>query len=136
MTDTPQATTYLTLADILYVQKEQIRLFGGGSGVRDMSLVESAQSRAQTGYYVDLIEEAAALWESLGMNHAFIDGNKRVVFASLDVFLGLNGRRLDVDPDEAAAFIYERLESGTFVKDRLEAWLRRHVAEDMEEMRP
>ena len=136
MTDIPQATTYLTLADILYIQEEQVRLFGGGSGVRDMSLVQSAQSRARADYHNDLVDEAAALWESLGMNHAFIDGNKRVAFASLDVFLGLNGCRLDVDPDEAAAFIYERPEGGTFVKDRLEAWLRRLVAEDMEEMRP
>lgn len=118
---------YLTLEDALYLHDEQLRLYGGATGVRDQGLILSALLRPQTGYYGDLIEEAAALWESLALNHGFIDGNKRVAFACLDVFLGMNGSLLVAEPDEIIAFIYQHLEAGTFRKDVLEAWLRRHT---------
>ena len=118
---------YLTLEDALYIHAEQLRLFGGAQGVRDLGLIESALLRPQTGYYADLVEQAAALWESLAMNHGFIDGNKRVAFACLDIFLGLNGARLEAGPDAVIAFIYRHLEAGTFRKPVLEEWLREHV---------
>ena len=118
---------YLTLEDALYIHAEQLRLFGGAQGVRDLGLIESALLRPQTGYYADLVEQAAALWESLAMNHGFIDGNKRVAFACLDIFLGLNGARLEVEPYQVIAFIYRHLEAGTFRKPVLEEWLREHV---------
>lgn len=119
---------YLTLEDALYVHAEQLRLFGGAEGVRDLGLIESALLRPQTGYYSELIEQAAALWESLAMNHGFIDGKKRVAFACMDVFLVLNGARLEATPDEVIAFIYRHLEAGTFRKPILEEWLRQHIA--------
>ncbi|WP_457937553.1 type II toxin-antitoxin system death-on-curing family toxin [Mesorhizobium sp. 10J20-29] len=119
---------YLALEDALYIHSEQLRLFGGAEGVRDLGLIESALLRPQTGYYSDLIEEAAALWESLAMNHGFVDGNKRVAFACMDIFLGLNGSRLEAEPDDVIAFIYQHLEAGTFQKQVLEAWLREHVS--------
>jgi death-on-curing protein len=119
---------YLTLDDVLYLHEEQLRLYGGAAGTRDEGLVLSALLRPQTGYYADLIEEAAALWESLAMNHGFVDGNKRVALASLLVFLGLNGLQLTADPDEVIAFIYHHLEGGTFRKDVLDAWLRVNTA--------
>jgi death on curing protein len=118
---------YLTLEDALYIHSEQLRLFGGAAGVRDFGLIESALLRPQTGYYADLVEEAAALWESLAMNHGFIDGNKRVAFACMDIFLNLNGGRLEAEPDGVIAFIYHHLEAGTFRKPVLEEWLRGHV---------
>lgn len=118
---------YLTLDDALFIHAEQLQLFGGAQGVRDMGLIESALLRPQTGYYGDLIEQAAALWESLAMNHGFVDGNKRVAFACMDIFLGLNGARLEAEPDAVIAFIYRHLEAGTFRKDVLEEWLRRHA---------
>ena len=120
---------YLTLEDALFIHEEQLRLFGGAPGIRDHGLIESALLRPQTGYYADLIEQAAALWESLAMNHGFIDGNKRVAFACMDIFLGLNGARLEADPDEVISFIYCHLEAGTFRKSVLEEWLRAHVQE-------
>lgn len=119
---------YLSIDDALYIHAEQIRLFGGASGVRDLGLIESALLRPQTGYYRDLVEEAAALWESLAMNHGFVDGNKRVAFACTDVFLELNGHFLNADPDAVIAFIYRHLEAGTFNKPALQAWLGEHVA--------
>ena len=118
---------YLTLDDILYLHEEQLRLYGGAAGTRDEGLVLSALLRPQTGCYADLIEEAAALWESLAMNHGFVDGNKRVAFASLLVFLGMNGLRLAADPDDVITFIYRHLEAGTFRKDMLDAWLRENT---------
>lgn len=118
---------YLTAADARFIHAEQLRLFGGAPGIRDPGLLASAVVRPQSGYYADLIEQAAALWESLAMNHPFIDGNKRVAFACTDIFLGLNGARLEAEPDAVIAFIYGHLEAGTFRKQVLEQWLRRHV---------
>ena len=118
---------YLSLEDALYIHAEQLRLFGGAQGVRDHGLIESVLLRPQTGYYADLIEQAAALWESLAMNHGFVDGNKRVAFASMDIFLGLNGARLEAVPAEVITFIYRHLEAGTFRKPVLDEWLRQHV---------
>jgi len=119
---------YLTLEDVLWIQGEQLALYGGAPGVRDEGLVLSALLRPQTGYYTDTIEEAAALWESLGMNHGFVDGNKRVAFASTILFLQANGIMPTGAEDDWIAFIYSNLEAGTFRKDVLEAWLRGHTA--------
>ena len=117
-------TGYLTLDEALRIHDVLIDRFGGARGVRDHGLLESALLRPQTGYYADLIEEAAALWESLAINHSFIDGNKRVAFAVVDLFLMLNGREIVPADDVIVAFIYRHLEAGTFAKDVLDAWLR------------
>ena len=121
-------TFYLTLDEVLRIHERLIQAFGGASGVRDHGLIESALLRPQTGYYADLIEEAAALWESLAMNHGFIDGNKRVAYASVEIFLQANGADIIASNDEIEAFIYSHLEAGTFRKDALEAWLHAHTA--------
>ncbi|MDX1408413.1 MAG: type II toxin-antitoxin system death-on-curing family toxin [Saprospiraceae bacterium] len=84
--------------------------FGGPPGARDHGLLESVLYRPQTGHYADLAEMAAALFESLIMNHPFIDGNKRVAYFATDVFLRLNGYRLKVDADEAHQFLIGLLE--------------------------
>ncbi|ODT47323.1 type II toxin-antitoxin system death-on-curing family toxin [Devosia sp. 63-57] len=119
---------YLTLDDVLWIHEEQIREYGGAAGVRDAGLIESALLRPQTGYYSDLVEEASALWESLAMNHGFIDGNKRVGFACTIIFLAANGLEPTGSEQEWIDFIYSNLEAGTFRKDILEAWLREHSA--------
>ena len=82
---------YLTIREVLFIHEALIETYGGSRGVRDQGLIETALLRPQTGYYADLIEEAAALWESLAMNHGFIDGNKRIAFAVMDIFLDING---------------------------------------------
>lgn len=120
-------TLYITLDEALRIHELLINEFGGAAGVRDMGLIESALLRPQTGYYADLIEEAAALWESLAMNHGFVDGNKRVAYACLEMFLQLNGADVAATNDELEAFIYGHLEAGTFRKDVLEDWLNRHT---------
>ncbi len=101
-----------------------IEVFGGPSGIRDRGLLESALFRPQTGYYDDLPAMAAAMFESLLMNHPFIDGNKRVGFFATDVFLRLNGWRLRVDPDEAHRFLIGLLERSDCDFDHLLPWIR------------
>lgn len=120
-------TLYVTLDEALRIHELLIEAFGGAAGVRDMGLIESALLRPQTGYYADLIEEAAALWESLAMNHGFVDGNQRVAYACLEMFLQLNGADISATNDELETFIYGNLEAGTFRKDVLEDWLNRHT---------
>ena len=118
---------YLTLDDVLWIHSEQLRLFGGAQGVRDEGLILSALLRPQTGYYADLIEEAAALWESLTMNHGFIDGNKRVAFASTILFLQANGVEPTGTEEAWLNFIYGHLDAGTFRKPVMEDWLHEHT---------
>jgi death-on-curing protein len=128
-------TDYLTGIEVLAIHADQIERYGGTQegqerqGLRDAGLLEAALFRPQTGYYADLIGQAAALWESLTRNHAFVDGNKRIGFAATYTFLAINGRRITADADTAFAFISNNLDAGTFTFDRLEAWLRAHTCE-------
>lgn len=121
-------TDYLTVIEVLAIHDDQIERYGGSSGIRDRGLLEAALFRPQTGYYADLIEEAAALWESLSQNHAFIDGNKRVAFAVTYTFLAINGLRITADAGETYAFINGLHQAGTFEFDRLTVWLRDNTA--------
>lgn len=120
-------TKYLTLKQVTMLHERQIEKFGGSSGVRDIGLIEAALQRPQMGYYSDIIEEAAALWESLTMNHGFVDGNKRVGFACMYTFIGLNGYRITASSADTLSFIITNLEAGTFQKDNLDAWLRENT---------
>jgi death-on-curing protein len=117
-------TRYLTRQTILAIHADQIKMLGGAPGVRDMGLVEAAVFRPQTGYYADILEEAAALWESLSQNHPFIDGNKRTAFDATHVFLGLNGYEVTADSDAVYAFVIKLYETNSFAFDTLVAWLR------------
>lgn len=121
-------TDYLTLTEVLAIHDDQIACYGGADGVRDFGLLEAALYRPQTGYYADLIEEAAALWESLAQNHPFIDGNKRTAFAVTYTFLAINGGWITADPLDAHAFIIGLHESRTFTFEHLTQWLRSNVS--------
>jgi death-on-curing protein len=120
-------TDYLTMVEVLAIHRDQIERYGGSHGVRDQGLLEVALYRPQTGYYADLIEEAAALWESLAQNHAFIDGNKRTAFAATYTFLAINGGRITADALEIFGFVQALYGSNEFHFERLVAWLREHV---------
>ena len=85
---------YIRVDDVLAIHADQIKRYGGTHGIRDPGLLEAALFRPQTGYYASLIEEAAALWESLSQNHPFVDGHKRTAFAATYVFLLINGLRI------------------------------------------
>jgi len=118
---------HLSLEEALAVHAGLIARFGGPPGVRDLGLLESALYRPQTGYYADLAEMAAALFESLLMNHPFVDGNKRVAFFATDVFLRLNGWKLEVDADAAHAFLIGLLDEQQCDFEHLLPWIRKSI---------
>ncbi len=118
---------FLSVVEILAIHGVLIEEFGGSEGLRDLGALEAAAYRPATGYYEDPIAEAAALMESLAINHPFIDGNKRVAFAAADIHLRLNGCHLDVDAVAAHEFIVGLLSTGDFVFAAIEPWLREHT---------
>ena len=120
---------YLTLADALAIHAVLIKKYGGADGVRDLGALESALYRPQTGYYRDVIQEAAALFESLSINHPFVDGNKRVAFAVTDVFLRLNCYRFSIAGNDIHVKLIELFQSGQFRFDALEKWMREVVTD-------
>ena len=120
-------TDYLTLVEVLAMHTDQIERYGGAEGVRDFGLLEAALYRPQTGYYKDIIDEAAALWESLAPNHPFIDGNKRTAFAATYTFLLINGVQLTADSNHAYTFISELYLKGNFSFEALSPWLRQNT---------
>ena len=109
------------------MQHHLIDWFGGLHGVRDKNAVEAAVFRPQTGYYNSLEEEAAALMESLGNNHGFLDGNKRIAFTATDVFLRRNGFFLEVDASDGFAFIVGSMERHDFRFTQILDWIREHA---------
>ena len=115
---------YLTFADALALHDVLIRRYGGVSGLRDPGALEAALFRPQTGYYDDVISEAAALMESLAVNHPFVDGNKRIAFAVADVFLRINGWRLQRPSAQIHQEMIGFFEAGCFEYRDIEAWLR------------
>ena len=114
--------------EAIAIHDRLIARFGGTSGIRDEGLLESALYRPRTGYYGDLAEMAAALFQSLLLNHAFVDGNKRAAFFGTDVFLRLNGWRLAVDTASAHTFIVGMLEAGDSDLDTILSWIKESLA--------
>jgi death-on-curing protein len=115
---------YLTVADVLGMHTVLMQRYGGAGGVRDPGALEAALFRPQTGYYDDIIAEAAALLESLAINHPFVDGNKRIAFAAADVFLRINGWCLKRPSMDIHKEMLQLFEAGTFDIAHLEPWLR------------
>ncbi len=120
---------YLTVADVLAMHAFLIHRHGGLSGLRDAGALEAALFRPQSGYYHDVVAEAAALLESLAISHPFIDGNKRIAFAAADVFLSLNGWELRRDPLKIHAEMMQMFDNHTFSVSRIEPWLREFAYE-------
>ncbi len=118
---------HLSVDEVLAIHKRLIARFGGPDDVRDLGLLESALYRPRTGHYADIIQMAAALFESLLMNHPFVDGNKRVAFFATDVFLRLNGWSIRVNAIEAYAFLVGLLEGGSADLEHLASGLRRSI---------
>lgn len=101
---------FLTLDEVLGIHADQLRRYGGASGLRDLDLLCSAIAMPQTTFdgeflHPSLFEMAAAYLFHVAGNHPFIDGNKRTAFMCALVFLGLNGERLEADADELFALI-------------------------------
>jgi death on curing protein len=118
---------YLTVGEVLEIHRELIESYGGIHGLRDQRLLESAVFRPQVGYYHTIVEEAAALMESLANNHPFLDGNKRVAFAAAHTFLLINGYDLDVEPGVAADFVIQSLDRREFRFGKILSWIAAHL---------
>jgi death-on-curing protein len=117
---------WLELNIVLDVHAEQLALFGGADGMRDLGLLESALARPINKFTYgesDLAALAAAYAFGLARNHPFVDGNKRAAFAAIIVFLGLNGHDFDVRPEEATAMILG-LAAGEVSEENLTRWIR------------
>ncbi len=115
---------YLTVVEIVAIHKIMIERYGGAPGIRDVGAIEAACHRPQSGYYAGIVAQAAALMESLGLNHPFIDGNKRVAFAATDIFLRLNGYRIEADAAVLHARIMRMFAEGRFELKHLDKMLR------------
>jgi death-on-curing protein len=118
---------YLTVAEAIEMHRHLVQEFGGIQGIRDRGLLEAAIFRPQSGYYDDLVHEAAALMESLANNHPFMDGNKRVSFAVTDTFLRLNGYYLGVEAPAAHKFITDSIGKRELRIGPIRTWLSAHV---------
>ena len=119
---------YITVEEVEEMHDGLIEAYGGSYGVRDIGGLESALMRPQIGYYDSIHEEAAAMMESLAINHPFIDGNKRVAFAATDAFLRLNGLFINCDNAEAYRLFMRLFETNSFRFRELLAWLEEVVA--------
>ena len=116
-----------TVEEVVAVHDALIHEFGGSVGLRDMGALESAILRPQMGYYGGLIEEAAAMLESLAMNHPFVDGNKRTAFAATEIFLRMNGSFIDCDSEAAYDHFMRLFETNSFRFAELHEWLEESV---------
>lgn len=110
---------------VLDIHAEQLAIFGGGDGMRDLGLLESALARPLNKFAygeTDLAALAAAYAFGIARNHPFVDGNKRAAFGAMIVFLGLNEIDLDVPPEAATAIILD-VAAGEIDEDGLTHWL-------------
>jgi death-on-curing protein len=123
----------LTLEQVLIVHKRVIEQSGGAMGVRNQEGLESALAQPRMCYadqelYPTLIEKVAALGFSLINNHPFVDGNKRIGHAALEVTLLMNGYEIQADVDSQEAVILAVAASKMNRQDFLE-WLQEHVVQ-------
>lgn len=119
---------WLELDIVLDFHAEQLALFGGADGVRDLGLLESALARPVNKFAYgerDVAVLAAAYGFGIARNHPFVDGNKRTALASVIVFLGLNGIDLDA-PQEAATAIMLGFAAGEITEGGLARWVADH----------
>jgi death-on-curing protein len=121
---------FLTLDEILGIHADQIRRYGGRPGLRDLGLLQSALAMPETTFEGEFLhgtvfEMAAAYLFHLARNHPFVDGNERTALMSTLVFLGLNGQRLDAEPES----LYELVDgaaAGSLDKAEVSVFLRRN----------
>ncbi|MDE2816717.1 MAG: type II toxin-antitoxin system death-on-curing family toxin [Chloroflexota bacterium] len=118
---------YPTLSEVIAIHATLIAESGGDSGIRDEAALASALMRPQIGYYEGLVQESAAMMESLANNHPFVDGNKRVAFVVTDTFLRMNGHFIECESKVAYEYFMQLFETGSFHFAALERWLSKNI---------
>lgn len=124
-------TRYLSLGEVFELHRHVLERWGGAGGIRDTNALESAVAQPRQSFggkelYSDLATKAAALCFSLVLNHPFIDGNKRVAHAAMEVFLLLNGYELNAPLKEQEELML-KLAAGDLQRDELLQWVRQHI---------
>ena len=119
---------FLSLGEVLALHRRILAESGGRLGVRDLGAIASALSQPKVSVggedaYPTLVDKAAALGYSLIRNHGFLDGNKRLAHATMEVFLVLNGMELRASVDEQERFMLS-LAAGEVSREGLADWLR------------
>ena len=121
---------FLTLDEVLGIHADQIRCYGGRPGLRDLGLLQSALGMPETTFdreflHGTLFEKAAAYLFHIARNHPFVDGNKRTALMCALVFLGLNDRRLEAEP-EALYQLVDGVAAGSVDKAEVAVFLRQN----------
>lgn len=117
---------WLDVDEVIDMHAEQLAIFGGPEGVRDRGLLESAVLRSVNQWHygqTDMAALAAAYAFGLARNHAFVDGNKRIAFHAMMVFLRGNGVEFSPDPAHATEIILS-LAAGEVSEESLTRWIR------------
>jgi death-on-curing protein len=117
---------WLTYEQVLAIHARQLRRYGGAPGLRDEGILRSALERPFNKWQyeqADLAMLAAAYAFGLAKNHAFVDGNKRVAFITMVVFLRKNGVRFAPDQAQSTKIILA-LAAGEVSEDNLARWIR------------
>jgi death-on-curing protein len=122
---------YLSLGEIVDLHQSLLVQSGGSPGIRDLGGLESAlaQPRAtfgDTDLHPTIVQKAAALAFSLALNHPFVDGNKRVAHAAMEVFLLMNSWELVGTVDEQERLMLD-LADGQITREQLTTWLEQHA---------
>jgi death-on-curing protein len=122
---------YLSIGQVLALHAQQVRQYGGGTGLRDRGALESALARPAVTFggedlYPDMADKAAALMHSLALNHPFVDGNKRVAAFAAIVFVESNGQEFLATPDELVATTLAVAE-GKMAVEALAIWFRQRL---------
>ena len=121
---------WLTATVVLAIHTDQIKAHGGFLGLRDRGLLESSLDRARNRYLYesgsDLFSLAASYGFGLVRNHPFVDGNKRVAFQTMYLFLGLNGLKIET-LEEKVVHLMLALADGAVDEAELSSWLRDHT---------
>lgn len=122
---------YLTLNETLELHRSIIAQSGGAPGILNLGAIESALAQPRMTFdgknlYPTIIDKAAALGFSLIQNHPFVDGNKRIGHASMEVFLVLNGFEISAPVREQEQIILN-VASGALDRVGLSAWLHGHI---------
>ncbi|MCA1042042.1 type II toxin-antitoxin system death-on-curing family toxin [Bacillus infantis] len=128
---------YLTVKEVIFLNHHQIKAYTPGEmmGVKDMGMLESAVERPRQSVlgrdaYDTLELKAAALYQSLAKNHPFHNANKRTAFASLYMFLRLNGKELDVPPKLAEDFTVNIVTDKSIGLHDIAVWIEDFIQKD------